>query len=63
MTKKLLFLTADFSGGGAESVLVQLANHFSSMYDVHYMVLSTKGPNLSKLNSKIKLFELNKEAQ
>ena len=62
MTKKLLFLTADFSGGGAESVLVQLANHFSSMYDVHYMVLSTKGPNLSKLNSKIKLFELNKRS-
>lgn len=62
MTKKLLFLTTDFSGGGAENVLVQLANYFSLNYEVHYIVLSNKGPNLSKLNSSIKLFVLNKKS-
>ena len=54
MTKKL-FLTANFSGGGAESVLVQLANHFSSMYDAHYGTSTPKRAKFIKIKFKNKI--------
>ncbi len=59
---KILFLTTDFSGGGAEGVWVQLANHLSLKYEVHFMVLKAFGPNLEKLNTNIKLIELKKNS-
>ena len=62
MSKKILFLSTDFSGGGAEGVWVQLANHLSSKYEVHFMVLKALGPNLEKLNTNIKLIELKKNS-
>ena len=62
MNKKILFLTTDFSGGGAEGIWVQLANHFSLKYEVHFMVLKAFGPNLEKLNSNIRLVELKKSS-
>ena len=55
---KILFLITDLNGGGAENVFVQLANHFSIKYEVHFMVLSASGPNLLKLKSNIKIIEL-----
>lgn len=61
MNKKILFLITDFNGGGAENVFVQLANYFSLKYEVHFMVLRAKGPNLLKLNKNIKLIELKKK--
>tara|TARA_B110000027_G_C16085699_1_gene285829 strand:- start:417 stop:1475 length:1059 start_codon:yes stop_codon:yes gene_type:complete len=62
MSKKILFLMVDFNGGGAEGVFVQLANYFSSKYQVHFMVLKLAGPNLKKLNTNIKLIELKKNS-
>ena len=62
MSKKILFLMVDFNGGGAEGVFVQLANYFSSKYQVHFMVLKLSGPNLKKLNTNIKLIELKKNS-
>ena len=53
MNKKILFLTTDFSGGGAEGIWVQLANHFSLLYEVHFMFLKAFGPNLKKQFDKI----------
>ena len=61
MNKKILFLITDFNGGGAENVFVQLANYLSLKYEVHFMVLRAKGPNLLKLNKNIKLIELKKK--
>ena len=61
MKKKILFLITDLNGGGAENVFVQLANHFSIKYEVHFMVLSASGPNLLKLKSNIKIIELKKK--
>lgn len=62
MSKKLLFLMVDFNGGGAEGVFVQLANYFSSKYEVHFLVLRSSGPNFNKLNKDIKLIELNRSS-
>ncbi len=62
MIKKLLFLMVDFNGGGAEGVFVQLANYFSSKYEVHFIVLRSSGPNFNKLNKNIKLKELKKSS-
>ena len=61
MKKKILFLIPDLRGGGAEGVFVKLANFFTLKYEIHFMVLNAKGPNISKLNKKIKLIELKKK--
>ena len=60
MYEKLLFLITDLRGGGAEGVFVKLANYFTRNYDIHFMVLNSKGFNKNKLSTNIKLIELKK---
>jgi glycosyltransferase involved in cell wall biosynthesis len=60
--KKILFLLPDFSIGGAENVFVKLANFFGMKYEIYFMVLEAKGPNLKKIDQKIKIIELKKKS-
>ena len=62
MKKKILFLIPDLRNGGAESVFVQLANYFLYKFDIYFMVLKAEGPNINKLNKKIKIIELKKNS-
>ncbi len=60
--KKILFLINDFRGGGAEGVFVKLANFFALKYEIHFMVLNSKGSNKNKLRSNIKIIKLKKKS-
>jgi len=58
--KKLCFAVSNFSGGGAEKVMVKLANYFHNLgYTVDFMVFSDDGPYKEELNKNVNLFVLN----
>lgn len=56
----IAFTFPDFRGGGAEKVMIRLANYVSTLedYNVYIFVASKQGPNLSQLNICIKTIEL-----
>lgn len=49
----IAFAMPNFRGGGAETVIVSLANFFINNYNVHIIVLNLDGPNLLKVDKKI----------
>lgn len=51
--KNIAFALPNFRGGGAETVIVSLANFFSKKYNVHIVTLNNDGPNFSKVNKDI----------
>ena len=53
--KKILFGITSLTLGGAEKVLVDLANKLSEKYDVTILTIYAKGEFEKKLNSKVKL--------
>ena len=53
--KKILFGITSLTLGGAEKVLVDLANELSKKYDVTILTIYAKGEFEKKLNSKVKL--------
>ena len=53
--KKILFGITSLTLGGAEKVLVDLANKLSKKYDVTILTIYAKGEFEKKLNSKVKL--------
>lgn len=54
------FVLPDFRGGGAESVLINLANYISDNYFVRVTIIVGKknGPNLSRISNKISILEM-----
>lgn len=57
--KKLLILLSSFSGGGAERVTINLANHFyNNNIDVSFLVFSDSGEMKSEVNKDIKIYEM-----
>lgn len=58
--RKISFFIPDFSGGGAEKMLVRLANQFSlRKWTVEMVVLNDRGPNRESVNSSISIVNLN----
>ena len=53
--KKILFGITSLTLGGAEKVLVDLANELSKKYDVTILTIYAKGEFEKKLNSNVKL--------
>ena len=53
--KKILFGITSLTLGGAEKVLVDLANELSKKYDITILTIYAKGEFEKKLNSKVKL--------
>lgn len=48
-------------GGGAERVMVMLANSFASKgHSTHLVLLKASGPYLSEVDARVKIFDLNK---
>ncbi|MDT2848675.1 glycosyltransferase [Vagococcus carniphilus] len=57
--KKLLFILSSFSGGGAERVTINLANHFSKKnVDVSFLVFKNNGEMRDEVDKNITVFEL-----
>ena len=53
--KKILFGITSLTLGGAEKVLVDLANKLSEKYEITILTIYAKGEFEKKLNSKVKL--------
>ena len=53
--KKILFGITSLTLGGAEKVLVDLANKLSERYEITILTIYAKGEFEKKLNSKVKL--------
>lgn len=63
MKNEICFFMPDFSGGGAEVVIVKLANHLvRSGVKTSIIVLDKKGPNLNQLSAEVELHTLNTES-
>ena len=57
--QKIAFLLQDFGGGGAESMIVRLANAFAARgYDVELVVLQAEGPNLAEVTPAVRVVSL-----
>ena len=57
---KISFYVHDMSGGGAEKVIVNFANHLSSLgHDINIVLNKKIGPNLNYINKNIDIHELN----
>lgn len=60
MTNKILFFIPDFSMGGAENMMIKLANYcFEKKISVAFIVLKSSGPLLQRLNKEIEVYSLN----
>ena len=59
--KNIVIVNGYLQIGGAEKVLVYLANLFSSKYNVYFIVLEKTQKELFKLDDKVKLIELDLE--
>jgi glycosyltransferase involved in cell wall biosynthesis len=58
---KISLIMPSFSGGGAQKVLVMLANNFEKKgFHVDLVVLSNSGPNFDNVNSGVNIVNLNK---
>jgi len=56
----LCLVTPTFNGGGAEKVIVNLANYYETQsYKVEIIAFRAEGPYLSKVNSNINIIDLN----
>lgn len=56
---KLCIVAPNFSGGGAERVAVNLANHYSGQgYDVSLLVFNGVGPYLNQVRKSVRLIDL-----
>lgn len=51
---KILYCITKADNGGAQTHLIQLANHFSKHNEV-YVIVGNKGPMLSQLNARVKV--------
>ncbi len=57
--QKIGFLLPDFGGGGAESMIVRLANAFAARgYEVELVVLQAEGPNLAAVAPAVRVVSL-----
>ena len=60
--KKIIFFLPTFADGGAESVIISLANQFlKTGKDISFIVGNSKGKNKLRLNSRIKLVNFKKD--
>ena len=59
-TQHIILITHDFSGGGAQQVIVNLANSYITQgYDVTVITFDSTGPCSKKLNENIPVIDLN----
>ena len=59
MTGKILFFIPDFSMGGAENMMINLANYgIEKKVPIIFVVLNKKGPLFSRLNANIRIHSL-----
>ena len=56
---KIVFFLPDLYGGGAEKVMLLLANAFSKKYEVHLILVRNKGDLFNLLDKKVNLTILN----
>lgn len=62
MKKKLLFVIPSLEGGGAEKVILNLANNIDrDKFDVNLILLDKRGPYVQFLKNDIKVINLNKD--
>jgi glycosyltransferase involved in cell wall biosynthesis len=62
--KKVIFYMPNFHHGGAESIMVEVANYFTNNnLEVTFVVVKAEGVLMSKLNKKINIIDLNLENQ
>jgi glycosyltransferase involved in cell wall biosynthesis len=60
---KICIFVPSFQGGGAEKVAINLANYYSSNYDVTILVLNQSGPYKKQLGENIELINLSTRAR
>lgn len=60
--KKIMFLIPNFSGGGAETVMVSLFNSISSNFHKEFVVLNANGPLREKIQKLATLHDLNRSS-
>ena len=56
---KICLVVSSLSGGGAERIVVNLANYYSSKgYDVSLVVFNAVGPYMDQINAGVSLIDL-----
>ncbi|MCB1755985.1 MAG: glycosyltransferase, partial [Gammaproteobacteria bacterium] len=55
---KIVFVLPTFNPGGAENVMVRLANHFQAQYDVHILVIKGGGILQENIRQSIPVHDL-----
>ncbi len=56
---KLLFVLANFASGGAERVIISVANNLSQRHDVSLVVFEGQGPLKDLISEQIRIYDLN----
>lgn len=57
-TKTLIFLLPKFSAGGAERIVITVANVLSERYEIYLAVIQAKGPLKAEVNSSVHIVDL-----
>ncbi len=61
MNKKVALFVSNLQGGGAERVMVILANSFYKLgYDVDLVLVQALGPYLKEVDDGVRIFSLNR---